>query len=138
MRDFDLERDERKALGRSREFKLDGQVFEVHLDVRPEVIVGYIGGGVFAIETIDALFEAFLTGESWERFKLLRARTTDPITIQDLGKIAAWLIEEETGRPTRASSGSSPGRETSGISSTDASQPPATATEPRGSLSAVS
>jgi hypothetical protein len=138
VRDFDVERQERQALGRTREFKLDGQTFTVELDVRPEVIVDYLAGGTFSIDRIDALLRAFLVDESWGRFQALRAREVEPLTIQDIGAIAAWLIEEETVRPTRASGGSSPGRATSGTSSTEDSPSPATETGPTASLSAVS
>lgn len=138
MRDFDRERQERKALGRTREFQLDGQTFTAHLDVRPEVIIDYLRGGVFTIEQIEQLFSAFLAPESHERWATLRQRETDPITYLDIGEIAAWLIEEETGRPTSASSDSGPGRATSGTSSTDASPSPDTPQAPTASLSAVS
>ncbi len=119
MHDFDVERQERAGLGRTRKFKLDGQVFTVHLDVRPEAIVDYLAGGTFSVDRINALFSAFLDADSWERFCTLREREADPLTIQDIGSIATWLIEEETGRPTRASSDSTAGRETRTTSSTD-------------------
>lgn len=138
MRDFDRERQERKALGRTREFQLDGQTFTAHLDVRPEVIVDFLAGGTFSLERIDALIEAFLDGDSWARFAELRKRETEPLTFSDLGAIAGWLIEEETGRPTSASSDSGPGRATSGTSSTDASPSRDTPQAPTASLSAVS
>lgn len=138
MRDFDRERAERKALGRTREFQLDGQTFTARLDVRPEVIIDFLAGGTFSIERIDALIEAFLDDGSWARFAELRKRDTDPLTFSDLGAIAGWLIEEETGRPTSASSDSGPGRETSGTSSTGGSQQQDTPTAPTPSLSAVS
>lgn len=84
------------------------------------------GDGIAAqIESLDKTVIAMLEGaESEERWRLLRARTDDPLTLGDLAKVVAWLTAGETARPTGEPGASSPGLVPTGPSSTGASDSP--------------
>lgn len=136
MRDFDLERDEHRHGQAVREFKYAGEMFTGTLNLPGDVVARYLGSlrsidNEFAAAA-DSLFAAFLGPDEFERFQKVRPQ----MVIREMTAIAAWIVEEETGRPTPASSASGPGRETSADTSTDGSRSPDRT--PTGSLSAVS
>lgn len=136
MRDFDLERDEHRHGEARRDFKYAGEVFAGTLNLPADVVARYLGS-LRSIdneyrEASDALFRAFLDPDDYERF----AKVREQMVIRELTAIAAWVVEEETGRPTPASSASGPGRETNAATSTDDS--PSRDRTPTPSLSSVS
>lgn len=136
MRDFDLERDEHRHGDSRREFKYAGETFTGTLNLPGDVVARYLGS-LRSIDNeftaaADGLFVAFLGPDEFERFQKVRPQ----MVIRELTAIAAWIVEEETGRPTPASSASGPGRETNAATSTDDS--PSQDRTPTSSLSAVS
>lgn len=130
---------------RAHEFKIRGETFRGRLGLDFEIVVTYMS----CLRSIDATFRdawtdllrAFLGDEEWARFDLWRIGQKDagePLTIFEVTMIGAAVVEEETGRPTRASSDSSTGRETNGTGSTGASTSPGTEEARPASLLAVS
>ena len=130
---------------RAHEFKIRGETFSGTLGLDYEIVVAYMSC-LRSIderfqEALNALLSAFLGPDEFTRFDAWRIRQREagnPLTIFEVTLIGAAVVEEETGRPTRASSGFSTGRETNGDGSTAGSSSPATATAPPASLLAVS
>jgi len=130
---------------RDHSFKIRGETFHGRLGLDYELVTTYMGS-LRAIDdnfhaALNAILLAFLGAEEYGRFDAWRIRQRDegnPLTIFEATLIGSAVVEEEAGRPTRASSGSSTGRETSGDGSTGASTSPGTEEARQASLSAVS
>lgn len=140
-KDFDIDRDLWLNADRNREFNLAGQTFTGRVGIRAEILTRYLSATSSVdqelMEALDALFKAFLDQDSYQRLLELRQQDADPLTIRDLTGVAAWIVSEETARPTAASSASTAGREQTTATSTGDSRSQAT-TEPPAPLSAVS
>jgi hypothetical protein len=67
---------------------------------------------------MDAQILLFLEDEEHERWKVLRKREKEPVTIVQINAILTWLMEEQTGRPTQTPSPSASGRGRTAASST--------------------
>lgn len=124
MKDFDEARDERKSADRA--FRFGGETFVMKATVRPEVMVGYESintdtDALVALSIIDDMVISFIEGgeDAERRYRAVRAREEDAISMDDLNALVEWLISEQTGRPTSAPSASSGGRTTTEDSSTD-------------------
>jgi hypothetical protein len=50
--------------------------------------------------TINKFFSKALTEESYQRFLVLLEHPDKIVTIESLGEITSWLVEEYSGRPT--------------------------------------
>jgi hypothetical protein len=104
-----------EMLPSDREFTVGGETFHWK-DVRPEVLTSFDtdenpGAPVEEVwKVIDARVLQFLPEDEHERWRTLRARDENPVTIQQLNAIVTWFIEEQTGRPTEAPSPSASGR----------------------------
>ena len=130
---------------RAHEFKIRGETFRGTLGLDYEIVVAYMTC-LRSIderfqEALNALLLAFLGADEFGRFdawRVAQREAGNPLTIFEVTLIGAAVVEEETGRPTRASSGSSTGRETNGDGSTESSTSPVTTTAPPASLLAVS
>lgn len=109
MKNFD------EMLAKDREFTVGGQKFRWR-DVRPEVLTSFEpsengdGDPNGAWRLMDDQILLFLEPDAHERWKELRARDEDAVTIAQLNAILLWLMEEQTGRPTVQPSPSAPGR----------------------------
>jgi hypothetical protein len=130
---------------RDHSFKIRGETFHGRIGLDYEIVIEYLD----CLASIDSRFKSvwttlvssFLGTEEFTRFDAWRIRERDagnPLTIYEVTLIGAAVTEEETSRPTRASSGSSTGRETNGDGSTGDSSSPDIATDRQASLSAVS
>lgn len=122
MKDFDEARAER--MQRDRSFKIGGETFTRRLAVRPEAMEEFARmrrdeAELAGFEIFDRTFYAFVEPEGHERWKQLREREDDPLNYADIMEVCGWLVAEETGRPTRALSLSTPGPERSETTSTD-------------------
>ena len=130
---------------RDHSFKIRGETFRGRLGLDYEIVVTYMSC-LRSIderfqEALNALLLAFLGSQEFGRFdtwRLAQREAGNPLTIFEITLIGAAVVEEETGRPTRASSGSSTGRETNGDGSTGSSTSQETTTGPPASLLAVS
>lgn len=135
MLDFDQAREQRES-----EFKIGGEVFTIR-PVRPEVLIEHqemSGKPEELMPKLDAfILECILDGDNGnkgahERFRAVRERVTDPLTLGDMQSLMQGLVEWQsasieatTGRPTGPSSTSTRGRGATGTSSTDDSSSPA-------------
>jgi hypothetical protein len=105
-------------LTKDRSFVVRGETFGF-LDVAPEVLSGFDvsengtkgeadENAVWKI--MDAQIMLFLNESDQKRWKELRSRKEEPVTIAQLTAILTWLMEEQTGRPTEQPSASASGR----------------------------
>jgi hypothetical protein len=132
MKDFDQERAIRTAPSEDeRTFVLAGESFTIRASVRADTLAH--ASDVTAdskvsddVAAFDALIEGFLEEHDRPRYRLLRARETDPVTFDDLMEVAAWMVSVNSGRPTQQASPSTAGPERTGTTLTAvSSQPPA-------------
>lgn len=129
MKDFDIQRQERKDA--DRDFHIGGETFTLKTGVRPEVIAKYeeITGDTPATAVIAA-FDTMIIDmiepddDAAKRWRDLREREDDPLTLDDIGELVKWAMGEMAGRPTQQSSPSPAGRGRTGTTSTGASSSP--------------
>lgn len=124
MKNFDEARAARTAEDRT--FQIGGEEFTMKASVRPEALADYERLGTdteaeAALAVIDAMVVSFIEGGKLAeaRYRKVRAREEDAISMEDLSSLVEWLIEEQTRRPTSASSASSDGRKPTADSLTD-------------------
>lgn len=110
---------------------IGGETFRARTRVRPEATLEwddfYFGEDTSQkrqIEVADLTIKRFLVADDHGKYDALRANEDDPLTSQDLSDIVRALQEAAVGRPTEASSDSSPGTPDDAASSTDASSSP--------------
>lgn len=102
-----------ELLSEDRTFIVRGQTFTWR-DVRPEVLttLGQTNGDnpddIWASQ--DEQILNFLVPEDHERWKNLRARDEDPVTISQFNAILEYLVGQQTDRPTPTPSPSATGR----------------------------
>lgn len=137
-KNFDEKRAARAAF-MDRDFILGGEQFTMKASVRPEALVRYESlEESDNIETtmaiIDDLIIAFLEpgsgGEAHNRYRTLRERESDPISVEDLQELVEWMMEVYSARPTVPPGDSSESPGTTGTSSTDDSSSPDIPVEP--------
>lgn len=102
-----------------RTFVVRGETFTWR-DVRPEVLTAFQpaeddekkdpedNSGIW--KQLDEQIALFLVPQDVERWKELRAREDNPVTIIQLNAILEWLVGEQTERPTQTPSPSGSGR----------------------------
>jgi hypothetical protein len=109
------------VLPSDRTFVIRGETFTFK-DVRPEVIQAW-GESTNGKddETVweqqDKQILMFLDEPDHERWRELRKRETDPVTIAQQNAVLTWLFEAATGRPTEPVSPSPSGPGKTGASS---------------------
>lgn len=110
MKNFD------EMLAKDREFTVGGETFRWR-DVRPEVLTSFepsTNGAEpddnAAWRLMDDQILLFIAQDEHDRWRELRARDDNPVTIAQLNAILLWLMEEQTGRPTVQPSPSAAGR----------------------------
>jgi len=106
-------------------FILGGETFTMQY-VRPEIMAAWedepdIETAVETIEEADAKVKLFLLPGDAKRYEELRAREDKPVTSQQLNELLRWMVEVQTGRPTRRASDLEPGPGSTEATSTDAS-----------------
>lgn len=99
-----------ELLSDERTFVVRGETFTWR-DVKPEVITGMLesGNGDDPWAAQDAQILHFIIPEDHERWKALRARDDDPVTIRQFNAIYQFLVEQVTDLPTTPPSTSAPG-----------------------------
>lgn len=107
-KNFDVEQD--------LEFTLAGETFKARI-VRPEVIAAWEDQeipekSVDALKLNDERIELFLDQEDGnvERWRALRAREDNPVSMSQINQLLVWLVELQTTFPTEQPSPSGPGR----------------------------
>jgi len=109
VKDFD----ELKAS--DRDFKVSGETFHWR-DVRPEVLTSFEpsengdGDANAAWRLMDDQILLFIVPDEHDKWRELRARDDEPVTIGQMSAMIQWLMEQQTGRPTEAPSPSAAGR----------------------------
>lgn len=92
-------------------FKLHGQEFQCHPNLQGRALLELAANssdddGAAAARTINDFFATALKPESYTRFDALLNDPTTIVTVETLGDITAWLVEEYSARPTQEPSGS--------------------------------
>ena len=88
-------------------FKLWDEEFHCRPALQGKVLLDMVSGstgddlGVGAARVITEFFSAVLEPESLERFNTLLEDPDKIVTVETLGEITGWLVEEYTGRPTQ-------------------------------------
>jgi hypothetical protein len=111
-------------LPKDRELTVGGETFHWR-DVRPEVLTSFEpsengdGDENAAWRLMDDQILLFLAKDEQDKWRELRARQENPVTIAQLNAILLWLMEQQTGRPTVTPSPSAPGRGRTAATSKD-------------------
>lgn len=96
-------------------FKLHGEEFECRPNLQGKTLLDIIANagdddGVGAAKSITEFFNVALLPESAERFNKLLTDPDKIVTVDTLGEITAWLVEEYSSRPTQRPEPSSSGQ----------------------------
>ena len=93
-------------------FKLHGEEFECYPNLQGKVLLDLASStadednAAAAAKTMHEFFAAALKPESHERFEKLLEDPERIVTVETLGDITAWLVEEYSSRPTQEHSDS--------------------------------
>jgi hypothetical protein len=95
-------------------FKLHGEEFTCIPEIQGKVLLDLISDSasddvVKSTAVTLHFFRSVLTAESLERFNSLIESKTTVVSLETLGDISAWLVEEYTNRPSERSEDSSTG-----------------------------
>jgi hypothetical protein len=97
-------------------FSLHGETFECHPNVQGRVLLSMVSKttgddqGVAIAQVLEEFFAYCLLPESFERFNALLDHPDKIVTVETLGDITAWLMEEYSARPTQQPGLSSSGQ----------------------------
>lgn len=85
-------------------FKLHDEEFECQPAVPGKVLLNLVANsneddGAAMAKTIDRFFEITLKPESYERFVTLTEDPNRIVSVETLGEVTAWLVEQYSGRP---------------------------------------
>lgn len=86
-------------------FKLHDEEFHCHKNLQGKALLDMASGASKAetedvSQTILKFFSKALVEESYARFLKLLDHPDKIVTVESLGEITAWLVEEYSGRPT--------------------------------------
>lgn len=88
-------------------FSLHGETFECYPSVQGRVLLNMVAKssnddqGVAVAQILEDFFAVCLLPESFERFNALLDDPEKIVTVDTLGEITAWLVEEYSARPTQ-------------------------------------
>lgn len=104
-----------ELLSEERTFVVRGETFRWR-DVRPEVLTA-MGSAIGDDTDPNNIWKAqdeqillFIHDEDHDKWKALREREEDPVTVRQFNAILEWLVSEQTDRPTPTPSPSASGR----------------------------
>lgn len=129
QKNFDEERAARpKMSAKERTFIIGGETF-VHRtadEIWPDMTLALdeLGPDTSerdSLKILDELILDLIEGSGHERWRKLRARRTDPITVSDITELINWLLQAVSGLPPTQSEPSLPTQETNGQPSTETS-----------------
>lgn len=108
MKNFD------EMLPTDREFTVGGETFHWR-NVRPEVLSAFASDAEdddpnAGWKMIDGRILQFLEPAEHDRWRELRGREDNPVTIGQLQSVVTWLLETQSARPTSPPSPSASGR----------------------------
>jgi hypothetical protein len=85
-------------------FKLHDEEFKCKPNLQGKTLLDIVAGasddGAGAAKSITAFFDVCLMPDSVERFNALLVNPDTIVTVDTLGEITAWLVEEYSSRPT--------------------------------------
>jgi hypothetical protein len=101
-------------------FKIHGEDFECVKNLQGNALLNLVakagsGEPSDAAETVKDIFSRALLPESYERFEKLIDDKERIVTVETLGQITAWLVEQYSGRPIQGPEQSQSGQSTSGL-----------------------
>ena len=87
-------------------FKLHGEEFHCRTSLQGKTLLDIVASssdttGTGVANTINQFFEKCLVPESYVRFNALLENPDKIVTVETLGEITAWLVEEYSSRPTQ-------------------------------------
>jgi hypothetical protein len=87
-------------------FRLHGEDFECYKNLQGNALLSLVskagsGNASDAADTVKDIFSKALLPESYERFVKLIDDKDKIVTVEALGEITAWLVEQYSGRPTQ-------------------------------------
>lgn len=87
-------------------FKLHGEEFTAIPTIQGKVLMDLVSksqseDSIEAMNTISKFFSSVLVDESLERFDALLEDKERIVTMETLGEIIGWLVEEYSGRPNQ-------------------------------------
>lgn len=97
-------------------FKLHGEEFHCRPVVQGKALLNIVAGtaddkdGLGVAKVINDFFKLCLIDESYTRFEALLSNPDKIVTVETLGEITAWLVEEYSSRPTQQPEPSSTGQ----------------------------
>jgi hypothetical protein len=86
-------------------FKLHGEEFHCKPNLQGKALLDMVanaksGEAEDVSHTITSFFSKAMIQESYDRFLVLLDSPDKIVTIESLGEITSWLVEEYSGRPT--------------------------------------
>ena len=101
-------------------FRLHGEDFECVKNLQGNALLNMVakassGEATDAADTVRDIFSKALVEESYVRFVKLIDDPEKIVTVDALGQITAWLVEQYSGRPTPGPEQSQSGQSTSGL-----------------------
>jgi len=96
-------------------FKIHGEEFQCRPAIQGKVLLNIVAGadesdGAAVARTINEFFEKTLLPDSLDKFNALLNDPDKIVTVDTLGEITAWLVEEYSSRPTQQPEPSSSGQ----------------------------
>ena len=87
-------------------FKLHGEEFNCIPSLQGKALLGIVSGasaedGAAAAQAVVDFFKVCLLEESYERFDKLLSDPERIVSVETLGDITAWLVEQYSARPTK-------------------------------------
>jgi hypothetical protein len=95
-------------------FSLHGEEFECRTKVQGKVLLQLVAqaeenDGAGVVTSLTGFFDVALLPESLERFNALLEDPDRVVTVETLGEIVGWLVEQYSARPTERPESSSTG-----------------------------
>jgi len=86
-------------------FKLHGEEFECHANMQGKVLLNIVANSneddpKSVASTMTEFFQQALLPESYERFNKLLEDPDTIVTVDVLGEVTGWLVEQYSARPT--------------------------------------
>lgn len=96
-------------------FKLHGEEFNCYTNIQGKTLLNMVSQSMqsdtaMAVEVINTFFDKTLQPESKERFDKLINDPEKIVTVETLGEIVSWLVEQYSSRPTQGSEDSQSGQ----------------------------
>ncbi len=100
-------------------FKIHGEEFHCYPNIQGKTLLDMVSQSMqqdsaMAVEVINTFFDKTLKPESKEAFNSLINDPERIVTVDTLGEIVTWLVEQYSSRPTQGSEDSQSGQQTSG------------------------